>query len=168
VRALLFLFLTLSAAHAATILNVTLSPANQNGLPGQPLTFSGTLENTTNGTVFINSNSFTFDITAVGSLDDSLFLANAPFSLNAFEASKPFDFFTVNIPALQAPGLYSGVFTIQGGADDLAADVLGTASFQVQVNAPPPPPPGPSEVPEPATVILMGGGLALLLWRRRR
>jgi hypothetical protein len=164
VRVLLALLFTLTVASAAPVLTVTVSPALQSGVPGQTLVFPGTLENITTGTVFINSNALTFDIAGIGVLDDSLFLSNAPFSLNSLEATKPFDFFSVSIPALQAPGLYSGVLTVLGGADGSAADVLGTGTFQVQVNAPA----STSDVPEPATVLLMGGGLALLLWQRRR
>lgn len=161
-RHLLVAFLlTLSAAHAA-VLNVTISPSPLTGNPGQMLTFSGTLENTTGDEVFINSNSFTFDISGTGVLDDSLFLSNAPFTLLSLESSTPFDFLSVNIPALQGAGLYSGVFTVLGGADELAMDVLGTASFAVEVSA------ASADIPEPATVLLMGGGLALLFWRRRR
>lgn len=161
-RAFLALLFTLTVASAAPILTVTVSPALQSGVPGQTLVFPGTLENLTTGTVFINSNSLTFDIAGIGVLDDSFFLLNAPISLNSLEATKPFDFFSVSIPALQTPGLYSGVFTVLGGADGSAADVLGTGTFQVQVNS------ANAEIPEPSTVLLLGGGLALLLWQRRR
>lgn len=162
VRALLLFILSLSAANAASILDVTLSPASQTGNPGQTLTFSGVLQNNFDAEVFINSNSYTFQIGDPGVLDDSLFLSNAPLSLLGLESSNPFDFFTVTIPALQAPGLYTGVFTVVGGADDLAADVIGTASFQVEVPAP------ATGVPEPASIVLLCGGLGWLAWTRRR
>ena len=163
-KALLCLFLTLSAASAAVI-NVTISPSLLVGNPGQAVTFTGTLENLTGDTVYINSNSFTFDIAGVGVLDDSLFLSNAPFFLNAFETTVPFDFLAVNVPMPQAPGFYSGVLTVLGGADGLASDILGSGSFQLEV--PKPAAAGP-EIPEPSTVLLMSGGLALLWWKRRR
>jgi hypothetical protein len=162
-RTLIAFLLTLSATYAAPILNVNISPASQTGVPGQILTFSGTLENVTNNNVFINSNSLTFGLSGIGVLDDSLFLTNAPLFLGPLETTKPFDFFTVTIPTLQTPGLFTGVFTVLGGADDLAADILGSnASIQVQVSAP------SAAIPEPATFLLLPAGVALLLWKRRR
>ena len=161
-RALIVFLLTLSAANAASILNVTFSPASQTGNPGQTLTFSGVLQNNFDAEVFINSNSYTFQIGDPGVFDDALFLSNTPLSLLGLESSNSFDFFTVTIPALQAPGLYTGVFTVVGGADDLAADVIGTGSFQVEVAAP------ATAVPEPASIVLLCGGLGWLAWTRRR
>ncbi len=159
-RALLFLLLALPAAHAATILNVTLSPSPQSGVPGQTLTFSGVLENTTGSEVFLNSNSYTFDIGGLGVVDDALFLSNAPISLAAMEVTSPFDFFTVTIPGGQAPGPYLGVFTVLGGADGIASDVLGNGTFTVEVAA--------EGVPEPGSIVLLCGGLGVLGWMRRR
>ncbi|MBL8209579.1 MAG: PEP-CTERM sorting domain-containing protein [Bryobacterales bacterium] len=67
----------------------------------------------------------------------------------------------MTIPGLQAPGPYLGVFTILGGADEFALDVIGTGSFQVDVTS------SSQDVPEPATFLLIGGGVGLLAWGRR-
>ena len=98
-RTLFCLFLTLSSASAAS-LTVTIEPSPLICLPGQTVSFAGTLENTTTGEIFINSNSFTFSIAGSGVLDDSLFLTNAPISLQPSEITLPFDFLSVAIPLL--------------------------------------------------------------------
>jgi len=63
----------------------------------------------------------------------------------------------VNIPAVQAPGPYTGAFTVLGGANGNAVDNLGVGNFEVDVI-----------IPEPASWLLCGAaGLALLVRRRR-
>jgi hypothetical protein len=132
------------------------------GVPGQVVSFTGNLTNITSNEVFINSVSYTFDISGAGVLDDSPFLLNAPLSLGPLGISPTFEFFTVTTPLSQAAGIYSGILTVLGGADDQSFDVLGDGTFSLQVGV------ASAGVPEPATVLLLGGGMGLLVWRHRR
>lgn len=141
--------------HASTVFTVTLTPATQAAAPGDSLQFVGTLTNNTGNEVFVNNDSFTFDIT--GALDDSPFLTNAPFSLAAFASTPMFEFFDIAIPPAQAAGPYTGVFSILGGADGSAQDLLGQAAFEVDVA---------TAVPEPRSTILLVV-LAAIAWRVR-
>jgi hypothetical protein len=159
-RALIPIFLAAAAAcQAGTVFNVSIIPDTFTGNPGDVLPFFGTLLNNTGSEVFINSDSFTFAIG--GALDDSPFLTNAPLSLGAFGSSGSFEFLTVTIPLGHAPGAYDGVFTVLGGATDVASDSLGSAAFHVDVN---------STAPEPGSVLLVALGIAGVSWlgRRRR
>jgi hypothetical protein len=132
------------------------------GNPGTELDFVGTVtDNDPTDTVYINADSFTFEIP--GALDDSQFLNNAPISVGPGATSTSFQLFDVVIPANETPGIYSGVFTIQGGigeADQFDTNtVLGSAAFQVDVT------PEPVSLPFVAAAI---GGLWYVLRRRSR
>ena len=63
--------------------------------------------------------------------------------------------FTVTLPSNVASGLYHGSFSILGGADGNAENVLATVNFNVNV-----PGSSPSAVPEPGSLLLLGTGLA--------
>ncbi|MGH9665115.1 MAG: hypothetical protein ACRD9L_11885 [Bryobacteraceae bacterium] len=149
-RLFLTMFFGLTITSQASTILAVLNPDTLIGAPGATLQFSGALANTTADTVFINADSFTFDI--AGAVDDSPFLLNAPFFLNPNETSAPFPFLSVLIPLAQAPGVYDGAITIVGGIDANAQDNLGIASFHVQV----------SGVPEPVSGALVAVGLLLL------
>ncbi len=141
-----------AAAQADPVLTVTINPSSQVGGGGQVLPYFGTLHNNTTDTVFINSDSFVFDI--AGALDDSPFLNNAPISINANFTTPSFEFFTITVPGGTSPGTYNGQFTVVGGPDSNAMNNLGEASFSVTV-------------PEPST--LSGAAfLACALALRRR
>ncbi len=156
-RALLISFLGLTALCSATpLFTVTFTPNTISGNPGDVIPFSGTLLNNTSSTLFINSDSFTFAI--AGALDDSPFLINAPISLAGNASSGSFVFLDVTIPQGQAGGAYDGVFTVLGGPDGGALNNLGSAAFHVTVDV---------VTPEPASIVLLGLGLATLLFCRR-
>jgi len=146
--------------EAATVFNVNITspPA---GNPGDVLNIFGSLDNNTSSTQYINSDSFTLAGFPGGSVDDSPFLTNAPLFLGPNASSGTFQFLTVTIPNNQAPGIYSGTFDVIGGQDGgngTAMDNLGEGTFSVAVNG----------VPEPATVLLVAGGLLALVLLRRK
>ena len=156
-RAVIPIFLAAAAAcHAGTVVDVTFFPATQSGLPGDVLSFSGTIVNNTNATVFINADSFIFAIS--GAVDDSPFLLNAPLSLGPLESSALFAFLDVTVPLGQTPGTYDGVLTVLGGADGNASDNLGAAAFHGAVN---------TSAPEPGVSLLVVAAIAAMLSVRR-
>ena len=152
-RALIPILFAFAAAANADQIMVNLDSTTLSGGPGVELMFTGTLTNTTADTLFINSDSFTFQIT--GALDDSPFLTNAPISIDAGLTSGDFEMFDINIPVSEPPGTYIGTFTVLGGSDGSVLSNLGSASFSVNV-----------ATPEPASYLLLGASLAFLLGRR--
>lgn len=152
----IFLLGVAATAQAAT-LNVSFSPDTMFASPGGMVQFSGSLTNTTDATVFLNSDSFTFDIP--DAVDDYPFLSNAPISLGPNAFSGVFPFLNITVPGDQAPGTYNGVFTVSGGADPDTLDSADSAPFHLVVN----PVVG---VPEPGSALLLGVSLGALLWRR--
>ena len=73
------------------------------------------------------------------------------------------NFFDVNVSLSVPVGLYSGSFSVLGGENNLAQNVLGTAPFSVFVVG------AGQPLPEPATMFLLATGLgrAAALTRRR-
>lgn len=126
----------------ADMVNINLASDLLSGSLGSDLTFSGALLNTTGSTVFLNS----AGINLAGAFtpadeDTGPFFANAPLSLAAGGSTSVIDLFTIDIPSPFISGQYSGTFTILGGADGNAQDILGSTDFTVQVTG--------STVPEP-------------------
>jgi hypothetical protein len=147
--------LVLPAAASASTLNLTLF--NSTAFTGLPavVSFSATVSAplTNSGAVFLNADSVNIDFPLT--LDDSAFFMNFPLSL-APGASFTGQIFTVTVPdfaQLYVP--YSGYFEIDGGANSGAADPIATANFTV------------TSTPEPATGVLLMGGLVLVLRLRR-
>jgi hypothetical protein len=137
-------------------------PSIRSVAPGQTVTFSGTITNLVNATVNLNS----CDVNLAGPFTtDSCvdFLLFAPLFLGPLETSAPFDMFTVTADqpfpgpfGLQPPG----IFTVLGGLDADAQDILGQATFAVVVT--------PVVTPEPGTAVLLGLALVMTLTLRRR
>ena len=150
------LMLAAPSAFAGIVLNFTQSTIS--GTPGSIVKFFGTLTNTDPFVTFINSDSA--NITGSGfTIDDSPFLINAPLSMNGNTTTLAFEIIDVSIPSLAAPGSYNGSIAILGGPAANSQNVLGQATFRVQVN---------SVTPEPATMgMLLFGGIAVLLGRRK-
>lgn len=146
------LFVLLSGICRADTIGVSLTSTVLSGSPGSALTFSGILANLTGSTVFLNS----AGINLVGPFtpadqDTSPFFANAPLFLTGNGSTPVIDLFTINIPNPFAAGTYIGTFTVLGGADGDAQDVVGSVNFAVQA------------VPEPAVDSLLIAALLMLL-----
>jgi hypothetical protein len=137
--------------------------STQSAAPGVAITFEGTLVNTLGYDVYLNSWSVNLAGFNPSDIDDTLFLSS-PYPLATGESTLAFGWFQVTIPVGMTPGLYDGAFTVLGGAADTDMVELDSVTFQVQVEGA-----TPGAVPEPGTLSLMVGGMALagLGWRRR-
>jgi hypothetical protein len=146
------------AAARADSIAINFMPSTLSAMPGQTVTFSGTITNLANATVDLNS----CDVNLAGPFTtDSCvnFLFFAPLFLSPFETSAPFDMFTVTVgqPFTGSSGLqYPGIFTVLGGPDGDAQNVLAQATFAVVVT------------PEPGTFVLLGLALTMTFALRRR
>jgi hypothetical protein len=156
------LAIALATSYAAPIA-IDLVPSTLAGAPGNILTFNGMLTNNSSSTVFLNSAA----INITGSFSPSdlstlPFFFNAPFFLDAGEATAAIDLFTVHIPNGLPDGPYLGQFTILGGIDEFALDIAGETRFTVEAA---------SDVPEPGALSLVasvcGPAILILLVRSR-
>ena len=169
-NAVLLLVLALGCATASRAdsdtLDVTLAPADQTVVDGTlVVVFDGTITNpSATDTVWINADSTSTDSLLV-SVDD-LFLINVPLCLDPGQSSGLItDLFEVDLDPTLTPGTYSGVYTLQGGADGgSGTDLfdLNDANFSVTVA------PESVPVPEPNSLLLLAAGLAALCARRAR
>jgi hypothetical protein len=121
---------------ASAELQVTITPAIQAGSPGETLTYAVSIINQGPSAVFLNGDSSNLDGTN-NTLNDAPFLDNSPLFLNpSGEAGDSWSgpLFTVGVGPSVEPGDYSGLFSLTGGADENAQDILATLQFTVQVN----------------------------------
>lgn len=149
-----------AAAHAQAFA-VTFAPNTQTIFPGQTTTFSGTITNLTTSSLYINGDSIDplgFGLTT----DDTPFyntFGGTPVLLGAGQTYNS-DLFTVTDTAAQI-GIFSGQFTVYGGADPTAADQSGSQTFTLL-----------SPVPEASTslsfALMLAGGAAVWAIKRRR
>jgi hypothetical protein len=141
-RLVICLVILASVCPASTI-TINLNPALLTGLAGTVLTFTGTLDNTSSSTVFLNGAGINLAGFGPTNEDTSLFFANAPLSLAGGASTSTIGLFTIGVPGLFGDGSYQGTFTVLGGANPDALVNLGSANFTVQV------------VPEPNYVLLV-------------
>jgi hypothetical protein len=143
------------AAARADSVGVTLSQASLTGVVGSTVTFDATIANLSSDTIFLNGDASVTSSTLL-TVSDAPFLANSPLSLDPGQVSGPFALFSVFINPTLTAGTYGlNSFSILGGLDSGSSDTIGTASFSVTVQE-------PTAVPEPATVVLLFIGLAML------
>lgn len=119
---------------------ITLTNATQSAAAGSTITFSGSVLNQYTQTVFLNGASATPDDPSLTG-DASPFLNNAPASLGvgmSYPTTGAADLFTITIASGANPGAYQGTFSITGGVDGNANDLVGSTPFTVNVAAPEP------------------------------
>lgn len=133
---------------------------------GSSVTFFGTLSNGGAPGRFINALSFSFASGAPGSItfDDTAFFANVPAFMGPSTTTGLVAFFDAVVSSLVPPGVYAGSVSVLGGDDANADNILGTQEFSITVL----PAGGGGEIPEPATMLLLGSGLAGAAALRRR
>lgn len=128
------------------------------------VTFSGTISNpSTTDTVYLNGDSSTTSSTLL-TVDDTPFLTGAPLSLDPGDNSGDLPLFNVFLDPTTTAGIYTGVFTIEGGPDGGAGtdfSDLVDIPFTIDVTS-------PVSAPEPGSLLMLGLGLLAIGVVRRR
>ncbi len=148
-----------AASLGATTINVALASPNQSGVPGATLLYFGTITNTGGSTIYLNSDDLNITASPGAFFINDLFAANVPLYLDPGASTGSIELFDVTIANPFTDPLYiasPGNYTLQGGIDGNAGDILSSTDFSVTVT------------PEPASLALAFGGLAAVGLVRRR
>jgi hypothetical protein len=151
-----FAVLQEATARAASI-SLDIVPNTLFTAPGDTVAYTGTITNLKSYTVYLNS----FDVNAGGPFltDPGVFDPTLLFLTANQVISIPFDLFTLTVDSAYAGpwGLQPlGTFTLFGGVDGDAQELIGSQTFGLVVT------------PEPGTFALLGLPLVLALIKRRR
>lgn len=163
-QVLLSLFITAAGAHAAPVVNISFNNSPVSGIGGSTVTLIATMTNTAASTEFLVGDGFSLSGTpfTLANINDAAFWSSWPLSLGAGASLGPAALFNLTIPAATTLGNYAGTFNLLGGTGSSDQNLIGSASFNVNVvNV---------LVPEPSTgaAALLGlGALALQLRRKR-
>lgn len=152
---LLTIGLSSAVAYADTITLTLNNPTQMTAPVGATFLFNATISapSTNKANVFLNGDDFT--VSSPLTLDDTDFFLNFPAFLNPGQSVTDV-LFAVNIPAGPV-GLFPGSFTLLGGSDGAAQNILASGNFQVVAT------------PEPFTFLLILTGLSgLTVVRLRR
>ncbi len=157
VAALAVLFLLPAAAKADPV--TLLLDANQGVAAGGSTTFNGSLTNAGAPARFLFDVSITFGDLGLSADPTALFAAYP----GAIPGAGPLvAFFDVFADISVAPGIYSGSFTVLLSDENGENIITHSQDFTVTVRG------GGDPIPEPATMVLLGSGLAGLAAARRR
>ena len=162
----LFCVLALAALCAPTMragdVIVDFDHPNQSGTAGSTLQYFGTIINADPvNPVFLNADDLNFAGSPNDFAIDDLFLLNAPASLAGGLSTGDIELFdvTLNFPFSGAFTTYSGTYTLSGGVDEYAEDVLTDPAISFSATA---------ISPEPGSFALLLGGLAAVAALCRR
>ena len=150
------------AASAQAGVFIAFQNADQTGGAGDLLSFTGTITNQATEEVYLNG--FNLNLAGNDFTTDGLsnFLDNVPISLAGGASTSNIALFTVAIasPLTNPTGVFLGSWSLTGGIDGDAQELLGSASFSV------------TTVPEPSTlatvVLAIAGFRCRMLYLRRR
>jgi hypothetical protein len=152
--AVLALLAAVPAAAKADPVTLTL-PGSVSVAAGGSVTVIGTIANAGNPSFNISSWTITLG-NALLTFDDTAFLSS-PLVLNSGDSYGPTGFFDIFADIALAPGSYTASFTVSDDVRQLTV----TRDFRINVT-------GGQAVPEPASMLLLGSGLAGVAALRRK
>lgn len=153
--AVISLAVLLAAATRTKADQVTLTLTNptQTGMIGSTLLFTGTITNTGTESVLIDSSGLIVDPFTT---TRNLIFTSGALTLAPMQSTGEILLFTVTLdPALNAPSTITGFFSV--GRSSTVNGELAIEQFTINVEP----------IPEPATLLLLGTGLAAVALRKR-